>query len=219
MPAPSEAQVVEFEGWTLRVRPALTKSAHLLLLLHGWTGDENSMWVFAQAFPEDCWVLAPRAPFPTRPSGYSWRVPAPNRSDGPKVDDLLSSAEALIGVVDGYLRAQGTAVGTIDVVGFSQGAALASVVALTHPERVAKIALLSGFVPAGAEWLAPGRRLDGVRFFVAHGSADKMVSIQHARQSVQVLEAAGASVTVCEAEVGHKVSAGCLRGLQAFLLG
>jgi predicted esterase len=58
--------------------------------------------------------------------------------------------------------------------------------------------------------------LDLKSFFVAHGSLDEMVNIAYARQSVQLLEAAGAQVTFCEDEVGHKVSAGCLRGLQAF---
>jgi phospholipase/carboxylesterase len=210
---------VEFQGWTLRVRPAKTKPARLLLLIHGWTGDENSMWVFARAVPQDYMVLAPRAPHATRPSGYSWRVPPPHPSDEPNLADLRWSAEALIGMIDDYRGTEGNSGGAFDIVGFSQGAALASVIALLHPERVTKVALLSGFVPRVPESLAPAGPLDGVRFFVAHGSVDEMVSIEHARQSVHLLEAAGATVTVCEDEVGHKVSAGCLRGLQAFLLG
>jgi phospholipase/carboxylesterase len=177
------------------------------------------MWIFARAVPDDYWVLAPRAPHAARPSGYSWREPQPHRSDEPNLAELHSSAETLIGVVDGYSGTQGSSGGTFDIVGFSQGAALASVIALLHPKRVTKVGLLSGFVPRGAESLASVRSLEGVRIFVAHGSADELVSIEHARQSVHLLEAAGASVTVCEHEVGHKVSAGCLRGLQAFLLG
>jgi phospholipase/carboxylesterase len=177
------------------------------------------MWVFARAVPDDYWVLAPRAPHATRPSGYSWRVAPPDRSDEPDVADLVSSAEALFEMVEGYRSAQRIASATFDIVGFSQGAALASVIALMHPERVVKVGLLSGFVPQGAESLASVQSLKGLRVFVAHGSADELVSIEHARQSVQLLEAAGASVTVCEDAVGHKVSAGCVRGLQAFLLG
>jgi phospholipase/carboxylesterase len=210
---------VEFQGWTLRVLPARIKPARLLLLIHGWTGDENSMWVFARVVPQDYLVLAPRAPHATPPSGYSWRVPPPDRGDEPNLADLRSSAQALIGMIDDYRGTQGNSGRTFDIVGFSQGAALASVIALLDPERVTKVALLSGFVPRGAESLASARPLDGVRFFVAHGSVDEMVSIEQARQSVHLLEAAGATVTVCEDEVGHKVSAGCLRGLQAFLLG
>jgi phospholipase/carboxylesterase len=210
---------VEFQGWTLRVRHATIKPARLLLLIHGWTGDENSMWVFARALPQDYWVLAPRAPHATRPSGYSWRVPPPDRSEDSNLSDLLSSAEALIGLVDAYCKTQGNTCGIFDIIGFSQGAALASVLALLYPERVAKVGLLSGFVPRGAETLASLRPLEGARFYVAHGLEDELVSIEHARQSIELLKAAGATVTVCEDEVGHKVSARCMRGLKAFLLG
>jgi predicted esterase len=43
-----------------------------------------------------------------------------------------------------------------------------------------------------------------------------MVSIERAQQEVSLLENAGAQVSFCEAEVGHKVSADCLRALQSF---
>jgi len=68
----------------------------------------------------------------------------------------------------------------------------------------------------GAETLLSPRLLVGKRFFVAHGSRDEMVNVEFARQSVRLLQAAGAEVTLCEDEVGHKVSAGCLRGLETF---
>jgi len=32
-----------YNGWTMRVRHATQEPARFLLLLHGWTGDENSM--------------------------------------------------------------------------------------------------------------------------------------------------------------------------------
>jgi len=217
--APSETTLVDFQGWTLRVRRGTAASTRVVLLIHGWTGDENSMWVFAGSIPGDCLVLAPRAPHSTRPAGYSWRVPPPNRGDEPSLTDLRPSAEALIRLVDAYSVLEGRAPARFDILGFSQGAALASVIAFLHPERVGKVGLLSGFVPHGAESSAELRPLNGVHFFVAHGLQDELVSIEHARQSVQLLEKAGATVTWCEDEVGHKVSAGCLRGLQAFLLG
>ena len=39
---------------------------------------------------------------------------------------------------------------------------------------------------------------------------------EEARQLIESLEKAGALITFCEAEVGHKVSADCLRGLEGF---
>ncbi|MBI3738750.1 MAG: hypothetical protein HY258_06860, partial [Chloroflexi bacterium] len=60
------------------------------------------------------------------------------------------------------------------------------------------------------------RPLNGKPFFVAHGTLDEMVKVEYARQSIQLLERAGAKVTYCEDEVGHKVSANCLRALERF---
>jgi len=40
--------------------------------------------------------------------------------------------------------------------------------------------------------------------------------VERARESIELLERAGAQVIFCEAEVGHKVSADCLRSLEAF---
>jgi predicted esterase len=74
-------------------------------------------------------------------------------------------------------------------------------------------------MPAGAERLIEEHPLQGKPFFVAHGTLDEMVSIEDARRSVKLLERAGAPVTFCEDDVGHKVSASCLRAMQAFLLG
>lgn len=212
----NEARLIQFHGWTMRVRPAEGQTTRLLLLLHGWTGDENSMWVFVHKLPSSYWMVAPRAPHATQPSGYSWRVPPPDRTDGPNLEDLRSSAEALIALVDGYCAQEDLQGGTFDVMGFSQGAAEASALALLYPSRIGRVGLLAGFVPMGAETLLSPRLLVGKRFFVAHGSRDEMVNVDFARQSVRLLQAAGAEVTLCEDEVGHKVSAGCLRGLETF---
>jgi predicted esterase len=45
---------------------------------------------------------------------------------------------------------------------------------------------------------------------------DEMVNVQIARRSVELLKQAGADVTYCEDEVGHKLSAGCQRALETF---
>ena len=60
------------------------------------------------------------------------------------------------------------------------------------------------------------RVMAGKPFFVAHGTQDKLVPVERARASIELLEQAGAQVTFCEAEVGHKVSLECLHGLEAF---
>ncbi len=216
MRVPNETQRVEFGGWTLRVRPSTAPQARLLLLLHGWTGDENSMWVFAQDFPADFWIVAPRAPYVTKPTGYSWRPLQPDHREPPTLKDLRPSAEALIGLADAYGAANHLNAEQFDIIGFSQGAALSNTLMLLRPERIRRAGILAGFVPIDGEALVTQHLLDGKPIFVAHGSSDEMVRIEYARQSVELLQRAGASVTFCEDNVGHRVSAGCLHALETF---
>ncbi len=216
MPDQNSTEVVSLQHWTLRVRPAKQDPRRLLLLVHGWTGDENSMWVFARNLSERYWIIAPRAPYTTSPSGYSWRPRRPGVHDRPTYDDLQPAVDSLLSLIDSYAAGNHLDASQFDAMGFSQGAALISILAVLHPERVGRVGVLAGFVPRGAEHLAENQPLKGKSFFVAHGTLDDLVPIDVARTSVQVLEAAGANVTYCEDEVGHKLSAKCLRALETY---
>ena len=209
-------QLVEFEDWVLRIRPTAHKPARVMLLLHGFTGDENSMWVFARDMPSDYWMVAPRAPHFTEPSGFSWRPHLPGTFGRPSLEQLRPSAEALINLIDVFSASAGIEAKSFDVMGFSQGAAMSNLLAFLHPQRIRKTGILAGFVPSGLEELVPQRPLLGKPFFVTHGTKDEMVTIDRARASIALLEQAGAQVTYCEDEVGHKVSVTCLRALREF---
>ena len=100
--------------------------------------------------------------------------------------------------------------------GFSQGAAMSNVLAFLYPQRIQKVGILAGFVPAELKNLVPQRPLEGKSFFVAHGTKDEAVTVERARESIKILEQAGAQVTYCEDNVGHKVSLSCLRALKEF---
>jgi len=211
-----DTQLIEFENWTLRVRETSYPSPRLMLLIHGFTGDENSMWVFARDMPSNYWMVAPRAPHIGRPGGFSWRPPQFGNLDRPSLEQLKPAAEDLIRFIDAYSSSVGVDAGTFDLMGFSQGAAMCNLLAFLYPHRVRKTGILAGFVPGGLEKLVTQRPLKDKLFFVAHGTKDEMVTIDRARASIALLEQAGAHVTYCEDEVGHKVSLACLRALREF---
>lgn len=216
MPDLNNTDLVSFEGWTLRVRAGTQPSPRLLLLIHGLTGDENSMWVFARDLPDRYWMISPRAPHAAEQGGYSWRSAETEGLNQFSLDQLRAATDGLIRLVDGYAASAGVEAQTFDVLGFSQGAAMSSLLAFLHPERIGRVGILAGFVPGGLDELIPQRPLAGKPFFVVHGTKDQMVSIERARASVKTLEQAGALVTYCEDEVGHKVSVTCLRALKKF---
>jgi phospholipase/carboxylesterase len=211
---PLETHLATLEDWTYRFLPPQKASRRLLLLLHGWTGDENSMWVFARNFPRTAWMLAPRAPFPVPSGGYSWRE---HVETAHSLDDLRASAAELLHFVEGWGVANQVDTDQFDVAGFSQGAAMAGMLSLLYPQRVCKLAMLAGFLPHGVEELFPASFDPEKRVFVAHGTQDLMISVERARQAVSLFEQAGAKVEYCEADVAHKVSAECLRALVDYL--
>lgn len=218
MPDQNNTSLITFNGWTLRVRESTSSAPRLLLLIHGLTGDENSMWVFARNLSSGYFMVAPRALFASRmeQGGYSWRPPDTEAEDRPRLEQLRDSAQALIRLVEEYAASVGLNAAIFDLLGFSQGAAMSSLLAFLYPERIRKVGILAGFVPEGLEALVSQRPLEGKPFFVAHGTEDEMVTIERARASIEILERAGAQVTYCEDDVGHKVSVNCLRALKDF---
>ena len=174
------------------------------------------MWVFARHLPAGYTILAPRAPLAAPQGGYSWREIAEGTWGFPSVDDLKPVVEALFDFVDRWSVSVSLAAANFDVIGFSQGAALAYALALLHPDRVRVLAALSGFLPSGSEAYLAGRPLEGKPVYVVHGTLDERIPIDRARSAVRLLQASGAAVTYCEAEIGHKVSKDCLNGLQDY---
>jgi phospholipase/carboxylesterase len=224
VPDASNTHQMTYNGWTMRVHHATQEPARFMLLLHGWTGDENSMWVFTRKFPADMWIAAPRAPYAVESGGYSWRALQPgtlrhaqdNAWGLPTLSDLKPAADSLIRLVDDVSASISVDGSQFDVAGFSQGGALTNVLALLYPQRIRQAAVLAGFMPGGVDDFLARRVLVDKHFFVAHGIQDELVPLERARQSIELLEQAGAQVAFCEAEVGHKVSVDCLRGLEAF---
>jgi phospholipase/carboxylesterase len=205
---------ISIENWVMRLhRPEGLGLFPVLLMLHGWTGDENSMWVFSPRLPKKALWIAPRGLYETKGSGYSWH-PEISKS-WPSVNDFQPAVEKLFATISSLNFPDGD-FSNLHIIGFSQGAALAYTMASMYPERIASLVGLSGFLPDGsAAWLRPDR-LKGLPVFIAHGTEDDMVPVKRARMSVDLLEKAGAIVTYCEDNVGHKLSVKCFHGLEAF---
>jgi phospholipase/carboxylesterase len=171
------------------------------------------MWIFSPRLLKNALLIAPRGIYKTKGRGYSWHTDL--SKPWPWVNDFMPAVDALINTISRNNFPDGN-FSELHVIGFSQGAALAYTIATMHPECVTTLAGLSGFLPDGASaWLRPDR-LRGLPVFIAHGTEDDLVPIERARMSVGLLQDAGAAVTYCEDSVGHKLSAKCFRGLEAF---
>lgn len=238
-----QGELIEVEGWVCRVRRPAGPGPHpVMLLVHGWTGDENVMWIFTPRLPKDALLIAPRGLHPAPGGGYGWH---PDRGRWPVVEDFRPVIDRLLGLLTPANFPEAD-LKRVHLVGFSQGAALIYTLALLHPERVLSVAGLAGFLPEDAAELLPAGQAAGLAapkpqagaqpegnlpaagskessellrgrpVFITHGTRDETVPVERARQAAGLFEQAGAEVSYCEDQVGHKLSASCFRGLEAF---
>jgi phospholipase/carboxylesterase len=171
------------------------------------------MWVFAPRMPTGAILLFPRGLYTSPLGGYGWH-PYRNKV-WPGIDDFRPALDKLLSVLTPGNFPQAD-FNRLHLTGFSQGAALVYTFAILQPARVASFAGLSGFLPDNAESLPLSDGLHGKPVFIAHGDQDDLVPVSRAREAVAMFQNAGARVTYCEDEVGHRLSASCFRGLEAF---
>ena len=216
MPTTTDSQLVMYKDWTFRLRMPAAKPKRLLVLLHGWMGDENSMGVLARNLAPEIAILSPRGIVAVPEGGYSWREIRPGTWGSAALEDFQPAARALIAFLDDWGASAGLEVDQFDLMGFSQGAAMTYTMALLYPQRVWQMAALSGFIPGGGIFLPAMPQLSEKKVFVSHGRQDDMVPVEESRRAVQQLEQAGALVTYCESDTGHKISKECLKAMEMF---
>lgn len=213
---------ISIGDWVLKVSEPEGEGPYpVYLLLHGWTGDEKSMWIFSSRLPENILMIAPRGIYQASLGGYGWYpqekrdgLPA-QTGDWPHIDEFQIAIDKLLELLNREHFPTGD-FNDLRLVGFSQGAALTYALSLKHPEKLVDFACLSGFMPEGVQDLISSHPLKGKHIYVTHGTQDDLVPIEKARKAVDLLDAAGGEVTYCEDDVGHKLSATCFRGMQKF---
>jgi phospholipase/carboxylesterase len=110
-------------------------------------------------------------------------------------------------------KARGIPASRIILAGFSQGCAMALQTGLRHPETLAGLMCLSGYVPI-ADKLSMERSADSVAtpIFMVHGLRDGVIPIKRAEDSRDLLKALGYQVewhaymmehSLCAEEVTH----------------
>ena len=219
MPTRTETTLIEVGDWAVRcLPPENPATAPILLLVHGRTGDENVMWIFTRNLAGRFWLLAPRAPLNEQSGGYSWLPHL--QGTWPEIDEFRQPADEVLAALPEWASAAGVPAETvakpIHLMGFSQGAALSYAITAYHPERVGQVAALAGFLPSYQQSELWESAFKGRKVYLAHGSRDEIVPVTMAHTAVRALQAAGADVTFCESDSGHKLSLNCLRGLEDF---
>jgi phospholipase/carboxylesterase len=194
-----------------RHRLPVQPPAPLLILIHGWKGNENVMWAFESALPLNALIVSPRAPFEVEAGSYGWFF----KKDDGTYEAAATGIEALHQFISELPALYPVDLNRIYLMGFSQGAALSFLYALAYPERVAGLVALAGFLPEG--FAVPQNCLAGKPLLMMNGTEDETVTIAQARVTHEALKISGAEIDYREYEVGHKLNAQGMRELKQWL--
>lgn len=202
-------------GWIYRIREPETGAAHkVIILVHGWTGDENSMEVFYPLFPKNAWLIAPRGMVTASPGGYGW-----TQTDLQSLSTFEQFSRPVYDFhhhITALLHFLKISTNTVNLAGFSQGAAFIYTILHLFPDWVERAACMSGFLPPNE-----GRESGTLSKFkgqvlITHGTEDGMIAVQKALRAADSLKKAGVAVETIIEPSGHKLGPDGAKGVKLF---
>jgi phospholipase/carboxylesterase len=187
-----------------------------VVMLHGWCGDEEAMWIFSRLVPLGVAIVTPRAPIDLPGRGAIWA-----RHDGVDYQpDTASLAEAVFRL-ERFLaclpQMYPVDPARMVLMGFSQGAMVSNALILTRPNKIIGVASLAGAAPPLPNDALHVNALTGLSVFIAHGKKDTFVPLLAARLTREIYTRAGADVTYNEYSTGHKMNTPAMKDLQTWL--
>jgi phospholipase/carboxylesterase len=175
-----------------------------LIFLHGRGTDENDLLGLVPSFDPRLLIVSVRAPYEFSSGGYTWFNLY--EQDDVKVDEIISSREALIKCLEEVQQKYPIDKKRIFLFGFSMGAMMSLTLSLSYPDRFKGVVAHSGLLLQNEGLLYRWNELKGVSFFIEHGTYDPVVPIELGRQAHRRLVDAKANVQFKEYPIQHTIS-------------
>lgn len=202
---------------TVEIESGANPSA-AIIWMHGLGADANDFVPIVKELDlRDCPAIrfifpnAPQIPV-TLNGGYimrAWYDIAAAGTDINKREDEsgLRQSQQQIEALIARENARGIATENIILAGFSQGCAMSLQTGVRHPQKLAGIMGLSGYVPL-ADKIAKERHPanQNTSIFLVHGTVDPVIPIQRAQQSRDLLVSLGYPVEWHDYWMQHSVS-------------
>jgi phospholipase/carboxylesterase len=196
---------------TYLVRPPklIVDKNPLLLLLHGYGSNEADLFSFAAELPDEYYVISLQAPHDMLYGSYAW-YSINFDADASKFSDLgqaRTSRDLVISTLDYLQKKYPIDAQAVTLIGFSQGAILSYALALSYPDRIQRVAALSGYL--NTEIAASNfeeNNFASLQIFASHGTVDQVIPVEWARKAPASLTALGIAIDFSEYPIGHGVS-------------
>jgi len=180
----------------------------LLVLLHGYGSNEEDLFSFAAQLPDEYLIISVRAPYTLPGYGFAWYAIDFDADMNKFTDDVqaVQSRNLIAKFIDEVVGAYPVDKENVTLIGFSQGAILSYAVSLTYPQKISRVAALSGYLHNTIIGNVNSEKLNKLRFFVSHGVVDQVISVDWARKAPEFLKTLGLDVEYHEYNAGHGVA-------------
>jgi predicted esterase len=191
----------------------IENSRAVVIMIHGRGATPQNILDLVPhlEMPNFCY-LAPAA------AGNTW-YPYTFMSDTAQNEPYLTSALTVLGDLVTDVERRGIAINFVALLGFSQGACLASEFAVRHARRYGGVIAFSGGLigPPGTIWSYPGS-FDGTPVFLGCSDRDPHIPLARVNESADVLAAMGADLTKrIYPRMGHLVNDDEIEAARAIL--
>jgi len=181
----------------------------LLLLLHGYGSNEEDLFSFANELPDEYFVISARAPYDLMYGSYAWYA-INFDADENKFSDIAQaqkSRDIIANFIDELVVNYAVDKENITLVGFSQGAILSYAVGVSYPEKVKRIAAMSGyFNPEIAKENFQQNDFSNLSIFASHGTVDQVVPFEWGQKAKQLLPDYNIKIDFHSYPIGHGIS-------------
>ncbi|MEZ4788020.1 MAG: alpha/beta fold hydrolase [Flavobacterium haoranii] len=181
----------------------------VLILLHGYGSNEEDLFSFASELPEEYFVISVRAPYDLQPYGHAWYAIHFDADQNKFSDDeqAKQSRDIIASFVDEICEKYPIDASKVTLIGFSQGAILSCAVALSYPEKISRVVMLSGYLNDKI-LVEDYTKKDNkhLQFYVSHGTVDQVIPVDWARKTKPFIENLGLPIDYKEYPVGHGVA-------------
>ncbi len=193
----------------------------LLLLLHGYGSNEADLFSFAAELPDEYYVVSARAPYDLQYGSYAWYAINfdADQNKFSDHDQAVISRDLVLNFIDELIANYPIDASNITLIGFSQGSILSYSIALSYPEKVQKVAAMSGYLNLDIiKENYQNNDFSNLKIFAYHGTVDQVIPVDWARKAPAILESLGIKTTYKEYPIGHGVSPQSFYDLKNWLL-
>jgi len=176
----------------------ITEGQPVVVFLHGYGADERDLPELINYLPDLPW-LSPRAPLNSEYSGFAWYQLT--QALNPSAEDVLGVTQSLWDWIDQMVPEQSKLI----LIGFSQGALMATQLLRTRPEKIQATVILSGFIYSGELVGDKTLELNKPRVIYCRGLEDPLITKEAISKLNSWLQTHTKAITKTYPGLGHSV--------------